>query len=451
MLNLIFRIFSALFAFIISVSPFGNNTSVPRCKPEFNGTFIQSWLSSSWSDEQWQSEIRNMKEAGIEYLILQDVANKAYKSSGGGWSVYYNTELDAFSDATVYNDVIEAALRNCSGSGIKVFVGLAMFDDFWTEGAITKQYAQMCDVASQMVTEIYSKYYSRYSECFYGWYFTPEFNNVLTCQVNINGMSKGLNKIIDAINRANTDMPLLLSPFFAEYLANTHSGTLVNLVRLLNSVNFRDGDIFAPQDAVGALWTKPEHLEKTWKMYSQAVKSCDADLKLWANCENFCIAIAKSPLNGILTRPTTENTVYVTSTLDRFVWQMDIASKYCDNIITFSYNHYFSPDRVNKAFIDTYLDYIDNGYVLENEKPSEVSNFIKKQTENGISLEWDNSFDNFGIAYYRIEKNGNFLVRVEIVTGDEELEYTDITGNISDRYSVTAYDAAGNISNTVTV
>ncbi|MBP3696678.1 MAG: DUF4434 domain-containing protein [Clostridia bacterium] len=449
-MNIVFKILSAIFAFIIAVSPFGNKTEEPKCKPEFNGTFIQSWLSSSWSDEQWQSEIENMQDAGIEYLILQDVANKAYKSSGGGWSIYYDSDLDVFDGATVYNDVIESALRNCSGTGIKVFVGLAMFDDFWTEGAITGQYAEMCDVASQMVTEIYTKYYSRYSDCFYGWYFTPEFNNVLTCQVNISGMSRGLNKIIDAINSGDADMPLLLSPFFAEYLANTHTGTLVNLVRLLNSVNFRDGDIFAPQDAIGALWTSSKNLDKTWKMYSQAVKACDADLRLWANCENFCIAIAKSPLNGILTRPTTENTAYVTSTLDRFVWQMEVASKYCENIITFSYNHYFSPDQVNSAFINTYLDYVDNGYVLECERPAAVRELSKTQTDVGVLLEWKESTDNFGIAYYRIEKNGKFLARVEMISGDEELVYSDSLGRAEDTYSVTAYDAAGNVSETVT-
>lgn len=445
-MNLFFKILSAIITFIIAVSPFGNKPSEQKCNPEFNGTFIQSWLSSSWSDEDWQSEIKNMKDAGIEYLIIQDVANKAFKSSGGGWTVYYDTELEAFDGATKYGDVIESALRNCKGTGIKVFIGLAMFDDFWSEGAITGQYSEMCDVAAQMVSEIYEKYYSQYSECFYGWYFTPEFNNVLTCQVNIGGMSRGLNRIIDAINDTNAELPLLLSPFFAEYLANNHTGTLINLVRLLNSVNFRDGDIFAPQDAIGALWTSPKNLEKTWKMYSQAVNACDADLKLWANCENFCIAIAKSPLNGFLTRPTTENTAYVTSTLDRFVWQMEVASKYCENIITFSYNHYFSPDRVNPAFIETYLDYVNNGYILENEKPSAVKDITQSVSDGGILIEWNESTDNFGIAYYRIEKNGKFLARVEMMTGYEGLSFTDSSGSIDDVYTITAFDAAGNAS-----
>lgn len=48
-----------------------------KCEAEFNGTFIQSWMSSYWDDERWQDEIGAMKEAGIKYLIIQDVAHKA--------------------------------------------------------------------------------------------------------------------------------------------------------------------------------------------------------------------------------------------------------------------------------------------------------------------------------------------------------------------------------------
>lgn len=437
------KIISAILAFVISALPFGG-TTVQKCDPKFNGTFLQSWMSSSWSDERWQEEINNMKEAGIEYLILQDVANK---SADDKWSVYYDSSLYAFENATVYPDVIEAALRNCKGSGIRVFIGLAMFDDFWTEGAITGQYKEMCVVASDMVEEIYNKYYSEYSDCFYGWYFTPEFNNVLTCQININGLCDGLNMIIERMNKTNSSLPLLLSPFYAEYLATGPVVTLTNLVRMFNRINFRDDDIFAPQDAVGALWTSEENLEKIWKMYSAAVETCDADIKLWANCENFSLGFADTLLDGILTRPATENTSSITSTLDRFVWQMDIASKYAENIITFSYNHYFSPSYVNPVFMNTYLDYVSNGFVLESEAPSQVEDFVKSESENGITLSWSTAKDNFGIAYYRIEKNGEFLTRIELCfDAGTETSFTDVNGTTNDEYSIVAYDAAGNAS-----
>lgn len=437
------KVVSAILIFVFSLTPF-SAAPEQKCDPKFNGTFLQSWMSSTWSNERWQEEIENMKDAGIEYLILQDVANK---SSDNIWSVYYKSELSAFDSAVVYPDVIDAALRNCKGSGIKVFIGLAMFDDFWTEGAITGQYKEMCSIAADMVEEIYNNYFSDYSDCFYGWYFTPEFNNVLTCQININGQSNGLNMIIDRMNKTNDSLPLLLSPFYAEYLASGPVLTLTNLVRLLNKINFRDGDIFAPQDAIGALWTSEKNLERTWKMYSAAVNTCDADIKLWANCENFSLGFADTLLDGIFTRPATENTASITSTLDRFVWQMNVASKYAENIIAFSYNHYFSPSYVNPVFIETYLDYINNGFVLENEAPSAVKNFSKSVSENGVTISWDSAEDNFGIAYYRLEKNGRFLTRIELCfDSSAETAFIDDGGTDNDEYSIVAYDAAGNAS-----
>lgn len=437
------KVVSAILIFVFSLTPF-SAAPEQKCDPKFNGTFLQSWMSSTWSDERWQEEIENMKDAGIEYLILQDVANK---SSDNIWSVYYKSELSAFDSSVVYPDVIDAALRNCKGSGIKVFIGLAMFDDFWTEGAITGQYKEMCSIAADMVEEIYNNYFSDYSDCFYGWYFTPEFNNVLTCQININGQSNGLNMIIDRMNKTNDSLPLLLSPFYAEYLASGPVLTLTNLVRLLNKINFRDGDIFAPQDAIGALWTSEKNLERTWKMYSAAVNTCDADIKLWANCENFSLGFADTLLDGIFTRPATENTASITSTLDRFVWQMNVASKYAENIIAFSYNHYFSPSYVNPVFIETYLDYINNGFVLENEAPSAVKNFSKSASESGVTISWDSAEDNFGIAYYRLEKNGRFLTRIELCfDSSAETAFIDEGGTENDEYSIVAYDAAGNAS-----
>jgi hypothetical protein len=439
---IIIKVISALMAFLMSVLSFGGNQSERKCNPEFSGTFIQSWMSGSWDDERWQTEIENMKEAGIEYLILQDVAEKGSEALGGNWNVYYDSELPVFENAALGGNVIEKALQSCEGSGIKVFVGLAMFDDFWNETSLSPQYKEVCGVMADMVEEIYEKYGDY--ECLYGWYFTPEISNSLIRQVHVGGLADGINTVIDAINETDEIKPLLMSPFSSEYLAAGPMLSLASYVRLINGINFRDGDIFAPQDAVGAKWVSEENLERNWKLYRAAVDSCDADLKLWANCENFSTVVAPSVLEGILNPPATENTVYVTETLDRFVRQMDIASRYTDNIITFSYNHYYSPDYVNEGFIEAYYDYLDNGYVLETEAPSAPKNITVTATDEGTLITWDASEDNIGIAYYRIEKDGKFLARVDLVYGWETLEYLD-TGAAGE-YAITAYDCAGNRS-----
>ncbi len=448
MINIIRKILSAILAFIAALYSAPSGETEKKCNPEFNGTFIQSWMSSTWDNERWEKETSTMKEAGIEYLIIQDVANKS-TGKNGQWTVYYESDVPALENAVFPGDAVESALKACSKAGLKVFVGLALFDDFWTQGAITGQYRNMCSIAAEMVKDIYSKYGEKYKDAFYGWYFTPEINNVITCQINISGIAKGLNKIIESINEVSPELPLLLSPFYAEYLSTGPVITLSNLVRFFNKVNFRDGDIFAVQDAVGAKWVKEENLEMTWKMYSAAVESCDADIKLWANCENFSLAFADSAFDGIFTRPATENKGSITETLDRFVWQMDMATKYAENIIVFSYNHYFSPNLVNSAFNNTYLDYLKNNYILEKEAPSKAENFVAK-AENGVTLTWEEAEDNIGIAYYRIEKDGKFLSRLEKFYGTEELKYTDENGSLKATYTIEAFDAAGNSSGKIT-
>lgn len=445
------KIISAIVAFVMMMLPFPNQPEEQKCKPEFTGTFIQSWMTCSWDDERWAEEVENMKNAGIEYLVLQCLADKGYEENGGQWNVYYDTDVEAIKDATFGGDCLEPALKSCQDAGIKVFVGLSMFDDFWNEAALGSLYQEVCHVAGDMIEDIYNKYGEEYKDTLYGWYFTPEISNGLLCQISLDGITKGINHVIDRINEVDETKPLLMSPFYSEYLSTDPITSLTNYVRFFNKINFRDGDIFAPQDAVGAKWTREENLEMTWKLYKAAVYTCDADIKLWANCENFDGAVTSETLGGILSPEITENKSNVTATLDRFVRQMEIASKYAENIITFSYNHYYSPSNVNPAFINTYLDYIENDYVLENEAPQIPENVKKIQGENGIEISWDEAVDNFGIAYYRIEKDGQFLARIDKFYGTEENYFLDGNGSINSVYTIVTVDAAGNSTEKITI
>lgn len=135
-------------------------------------------------------------------------------ASDGTWTVYYNSELDTFKDAAFgASDVVEAALRNCAGSGIKVMVGLGLYDEWWTKSGFGKDYGELCDVSADMIEEIYGRYISKYPDAFGGWYFTPEMSNGPLVKLSSAFIAKGVNVIIDAIERTDADAPLLLSPF----------------------------------------------------------------------------------------------------------------------------------------------------------------------------------------------------------------------------------------------
>ena len=415
-------ILSVVFGFSVGVTP------PQKCAAQFNGTFIQSWLCLWWSDEDWQEEIRYMKEAGIESLILQDLAS----FTGEGAEVYYPSELACFAGCAQECDVLDAALRNCQGSGIKVFVGLADYADWWIWGGIKPAYQTVCENMAEMVTEIYNNYYGSYSDTFCGWYFTPELNNVPTHKLSFGCILKGFNTVIDRANELNPNLPMLLSPYYTEYLAvPSLLATYPMWKTFFQKAHLRDGDIFAPQDAVGAQWTPFDRVEDVWKMYSAAVKTCPKKIRLWANCENMTVARKTLPFMP----PATLEKTNQTATLDRFVKQMEIASHYAENIITFSYNHFYSPNTVHAVYHDTYLDYLQNG-CLETEPPTAPGT---PAVADGV-LTWNASTDNIGVAYYIVYQNGKAFARVE---ADGELR---CEVNNHKTYTVEALDGAGNRS-----
>lgn len=417
-----------------------------KCDPVFNGTFLQSEMSCKWDSERWAKEVAVMQQDGIEYLILQDIANM---DASGNWVCYYDSNVAALKNAKIPADVVKDALEACKDSDIKVFIGLSMYDNFWTTSTLSSEYSRVCAVAADMIADIYGKYKSAYPDTLYGWYFTPEINNIVNCSVLFDRAIAGFNTVLDKAHQTDASMPVLLSPFTSNYLSLGKINALTLWVKLFKQAHFNDGDIVAPQDAVGAAWIDEEDLQTVWEMYSIAASYCKADIELWGNCENFDLAIAPSALNGLLTRPTSENVESVTATLDRFTRQMDIASRYCDNIITFSYNHYFSPEYVKGFYMETYHDYINNGFVLENECPTAPESFTKTQSDSGTVLTWEPSHDNFGIAYYRILKNGEFFTRVEMYKLDCALSVIDESGKAKDVYTIVACDAAGNYSDSV--
>ena len=449
MICTLMKIISAVMALVVAALSSFALPAEKQSDPAFTGSFLQSWASSYWDDDQWESEMEYMKDCGLEYLVIQDLATKSPKESGGEWTVYYDSKLPEFENADrSENDVIANALKHCKKAGIKVFVPLAMFDDFWTEGALTKQYQEICEVSSKMAIELYENYYEGYEDTFYGWYFVPELSNNLLTAIGFAGAAKGLNVIIDTLTEVDPSLPLMLSPFYSRYYSTGPALSLSQLVSFFELTKFRDGDIYCPQDAVGAGWIEEENLKMVWAIYDKAIATCDADVKLWANVECFTTPYENTLTDGIFSPEYTENTSYVPATFDRVTMQMDVASAYAENIITFSFNHYYSLKYSSSMFMETYKDYLANGFVLESECPEAVTGFEKTETENGVELTWNEAEDNFGIAYYRIEKDGKFLARVETYAGGE-LYFFDEGASASSKYAITAFDAAGNASETV--
>ena len=122
-----------------------------------NGTFIQPWLYATYDDERWDAEMQILKETGIEYLIMGDVANH---NTDGTWTVYYPSELDYLKDYYVY-DALGDLLFYCEKYDIKLYLGMGL-DCAWNsdiaseEGRIAnREYMTRCN---EITAELYNKY-----------------------------------------------------------------------------------------------------------------------------------------------------------------------------------------------------------------------------------------------------------------------------------------------------
>ena len=310
-----------------------------RCEPKVTGSFLQSWYCADWDDERWEQETAWMREAGLEYLVLQSTA---YLDADGNWEAYYPSglpELKGRADC----DVIAGVLKACQKAGVKVFIGLADFENWWGKAGFSADYLPVCRVCAAMQREICDMYAPEYGDTLYGWYFVPEIDNVPTMKLSVRRIAKGMDLVLDAATEIDPSMPVLFSPFYTDtYAVNSVLATLPMWQALLNTAHFRAGDIIAPQDAVGAGWTREKDLDKVWRMFRAAADSCKTDVLLWANCECFT---------------STADQGNVPADLDRFVRQMKTAADYVDNIICFSMNHFYSPFTDAESYA-AYLAYL---------------------------------------------------------------------------------------------
>ena len=224
--------------------------SIEEVYPRVDGSFIQSWLVVNWDDAKWLKEFEYLKEAGMHYLIF---APSAQCESGKTTRTIYPSAIEGYQIYDGYPDLIDNCLRNAQKAGIKIFLGLNMHDDWWKKYADDPQwlYDRMQE-GNAVADELYGSYKSKYPDAFYGWYWVWEVdNNNFKAPGQQEVLSNALNINLDYLSKLDKSMPLLFSPFM-----NKKCGDAYEYRKMWENVfsltRFRAGDIFCPQDCIGA-------------------------------------------------------------------------------------------------------------------------------------------------------------------------------------------------------
>lgn len=403
-----------------------------------------------------------LKELGMRYIILGDSATR---NTNGNWFFWYPTEIQSFNAQYNGVDVIKNALRNCQKYGMKVFVGVGMDERWWNNFVRQPRWLNSyIKQSGQIAEELYNKYHSRYPDAFYGWYWPPEiWNDPLfkaasdSRSESIQVLAEAMSALRDQLTRLNPNMPMLFSPF-----ANTHvdketwgfAGKWYNGCTseeyyrfwkdLISQVSFLPEDILCPMDSIGGGGCEMSYLEEWTRSYSRAVIDSGRKIKLWSNCETF-----QGLVDG-----------YPAITMDQYLQQIRTVSKYCDEIVSFSYSHYYSPYNVSDGFHKAYSYYVKHGG-LEKQKPSAPTQFTFRRDGGSVYLNWNASSDNLGVVGYNVYRNGIQISRVYAQRNDGKgwipgvgTTAVDTTaGNTgkSIQYGVSAFDASGNESEIVTL
>lgn len=385
---------------------------------KLDGSFIQPWLYSGWDDARWRTEMEILKETGIDYLIMGDVANH---NQDGTWTVYYESELDFLDGYFVYN-AIDSLFYYCDMYDIKVYLGMGL-DTAWNSDLTTSEglaanalYMERCN---QITTELFNRYKHQYPDTYYGFYFVTELYNTYYMetdygtQLYTDGLAKMFTPVLETCNALDPTMPLLFSPYvniFGYGYASVNPDRFTEFwTQALTKIPFRDGDTLCPQDSCGGGGNDVEHLAEWTACYRDAVDRANAargtELLLGTNAEQFT-----SPDAYRMTNPHGISYVGI-KTVDDFAKRLEIARPYVDTLYCFAYSHHYSPNNVPEGFHRAFVEYLQTGKTETNPPtpPTTVrTELVTAENATRLQISLAGMTDDTQIGQINIYKNGLF-------------------------------------------
>lgn len=337
---------------------------------KFYATFIQNWICRNWDYDRWEQEFSAMKNAGFESLIIQTTCDinrtliddildtqdpNAYTTSGL-YCMYPTTipELSGRQLSPVNDgDALALAFEAAKNTGRKIWIGTVNDEMWWRYGwgypaadsSGDTYFEQWADyngtLCADLITEIWNRYSTDYSDQIAGWYYVNEIWNIDAACYGTDGgiyaqiIGENINASLSAINEICPEKPLMISPFFNPDISTSEQfGNFIS--DLIENADFRPIDIYANQDGGGGLRT-PDVIRE-WALAQKSVVD-KKGMRFWINNETFHGDSASKPISNL--RANVQATA-------------DLAERH----ILFSWNHYYSPtndpsrESLNEEFIE---------------------------------------------------------------------------------------------------
>ena len=383
-------------------------------RPALRGSFLQPALGDAWTLKQWHDEFRYMRDAELDQMVVQWTADSKAKTT------IYPSGVAGYSQNTQH-DVVDRALDAADASGAQVYLGLQINDDWWTKYLADKAWLENeGKIANVLADDLWKRY--RHHESLTGWYLAFEVDNVESTSVEWDNLVAFYRTVGNHLHKLTPGKPILISPFFntkAE-LSPSQWQTMWEYVLKRSPV-----DILALQDGVGVAHATKAQLPEWFSAVRNAIQKSRPRMQFWVDTETFTLDSEPRAIRSIVN-------------------DMRAVQPYVSSYLSFSFNHYLSPQQVNPLYYRTYLDYLATGKV-ESVRPTTPTGLTSVALDyRTIRIAWAASTDNVGVVGYNIRRDGQHVASLRDGTTsflDEQLQpETTYT------YQVKAFDAAGNES-----
>lgn len=341
-----------------------------------DGTFFQPYGTADWDDERWDREMRVVVDAGMHYFIF---VPSAEEDSEGVLHCHY--------------DILEKCLRSAQKHGIRVFAGLNYSGGWWRPDNTEEWLSAQMETGNRVADELLARYKEKYPDALYGWYWVWEVSNLLPGTIEQEKiLIKSMNINLDHLHSIAPSMPFLFSPYVNCKVGKDKDETEAMWKRILPEVHFRKGDVFCPQDCVGAGGLELGMQEEWMRALAEAAKTVDG-LEFWVNVETF------------------DQKYWSSAPLQRLVEQIRSAGRVASNIVCFSYCSYNSPTVVSPSYDKVYRQYLKTGSLPEVPVPAAPAELRVERGESGARLVWKCT-DEENTAGYNVYRSGELIRKI---------------------------------------
>lgn len=301
------------------------------------GTFLDEIThdipSQNWTKKDWAKDFDAMHAVGIDTVIL---IRAGYKQHTVFESEVLKKEMNTF---PVYDDLMDLFLEQAERCGMSFYFGLYDSGKYWVNG----EYQKEIEVNKAYCDEVVQKYGDR--KAFKGWYVSHE----------IGRYEKGVLDVYEELSihlKKLKDQPILISPYvhgvkqFSDEAISFDDHTnewrkiFDHISGLIDIVAFQDGQVGY------------DELQNYLMAHKQLAD--EFNLECWSNVESFD---RDMPIK------------FLPLPFKNLRYKMELAEKAgVENLITFEFSHFMSPNSVYPAAHGLYNQYknwlLEQGYQL---------------------------------------------------------------------------------------